>query len=203
MPSVRNYEVLGRNVIFGLEELREKFEQIHEELATDVLKEGLKEGAGVIRDDAKRRVRQNSHRFGALEEAIVVESRGLVRRVGGRREIVGQRATVTIAVKAFRYSEGLGELYLMKYSAGKNKKAPRYLKGDIYPRNYAHLVEFGVRPHYQPKRKRMHPGFAPEPFIRPAYDEKKDEAVRVFVVVVRVGLDKAIAKAAANKRKAG
>src|SRR5690606_2714705 len=28
---------------------------------------------------------------------------------------------------------------------------------------YAHLVEFGVQPHYQPKRKAMHPGYAPQP----------------------------------------
>ena len=50
---------------------------------------------------------------------------------------------------------------------------------------YAHLVELGTKPHYQTrklkheKKKRAvkHPGAKPKPFLRPAFDSKKDEAV--------------------------
>lgn len=50
---------------------------------------------------------------------------------------------------------------------------------------YAHLVELGTKPHYQTrklkheKRKRAvrHPGAKPKPFLRPAFDTRKDEAV--------------------------
>ena len=49
---------------------------------------------------------------------------------------------------------------------------------------YAHLVELGTKPHYQTrklkheKKKRAvkHPGAKPKPFLRPAFDSKKDEA---------------------------
>lgn len=40
--------------------------------------------------------------------------------------------------------------------------------GDSFVR-YAHLVEFGTRPHFQPKRGRMHPGTKAQPFFYPAY----------------------------------
>lgn len=50
---------------------------------------------------------------------------------------------------------------------------------------YAHLVELGTKPHYQTrklkhetkKRAFKHPGAKPKPFLRPAFDSKKDEAV--------------------------
>lgn len=40
----------------------------------------------------------------------------------------------------------------------------------------AHLVEFGTDPHYQPKRKVMHPGAQPFPFLTPAF-HKNDSLV--------------------------
>lgn len=47
-------------------------------------------------------------------------------------------------------------------------------------RGLAHLVEFGTAPHLQPRRRTMHPGAAPKPFIRPAFESQKTEVVRVF-----------------------
>ncbi len=49
-------------------------------------------------------------------------------------------------------------------------------------RRIAHLVEFGTRPHWQPKRFGgvMHPGARAYPFFRPAYEAKKNEVLRVF-----------------------
>ncbi|KMO34324.1 hypothetical protein [Methylobacterium aquaticum] len=41
------------------------------------------------------------------------------------------------------------------------------------------LVELGTAPHYQPNRNggQWHPGARPSPFMRPAYEETKDEIV--------------------------
>jgi HK97 gp10 family phage protein len=61
---------------------------------------------------------------------------------------------------------------------------------------YAHLVEFGVAPHYikrkkgRGRRRVLHPGHAAQPFLRPAFDTKKDDSVRI----ARDRLRKAIAK---------
>lgn len=42
-------------------------------------------------------------------------------------------------------------------------------------RRIAHLVEFGTAPHWQPRRRIMHPGAQPKPFARPAYEQEKDD----------------------------
>jgi len=51
------------------------------------------------------------------------------------------------------------------------------LIGQVYTRKkdgwYAHMVEYGTKPHWMPKRKWMHPGAKPKPFMRPAWDENK------------------------------
>jgi hypothetical protein len=47
-------------------------------------------------------------------------------------------------------------------------------------RRIAHLVEFGTLPHYQPRRRVMHPGARPKPFIRPAFDSKKGDVALIF-----------------------
>ncbi len=43
----------------------------------------------------------------------------------------------------------------------------------------AHLVEFGTRPHFQPKRRGgiMHPGANAKPFFTPAFESTKNETV--------------------------
>lgn len=44
-------------------------------------------------------------------------------------------------------------------------------------RYLAHLVEFGTAPHFQPRRKILHPGARPKPFATPAFEETKEDAV--------------------------
>ena len=48
------------------------------------------------------------------------------------------------------------------------------------PVKYAHLIEFGTAPHYQPNRGIMHPGTRPQPWLTPAYFQTRDEVVRRF-----------------------
>ena len=48
---------------------------------------------------------------------------------------------------------------------------------------YGRYQELGVGPHHQPKRGRMHPGHAAQPFLRPALDESAEpvkEAVKTI-----------------------
>lgn len=52
---------------------------------------------------------------------------------------------------------------------------------------YAHLVEFGTKPHFQKRklksdkraRRVIHPGADPKPFLRPAFDSKKNESIEI------------------------
>jgi len=48
-------------------------------------------------------------------------------------------------------------------------------------RSIGHLVEFGTRPHDQPRRGTFHPGATPRPFFRSAEAEKREEVKRTFV----------------------
>jgi HK97 gp10 family phage protein len=61
---------------------------------------------------------------------------------------------------------------------------------------HAHLVEFGTAPHrvgkgsdsrklFGKKRGRLHPGAKPQPFMRPAFDNKAAEAVAKVGEVLR------------------
>lgn len=54
--------------------------------------------------------------------------------------------------------------------------------------NIAHLVEAGTAPHYQPKRRRMHPGARPKPFLEPAYLAHDKEAVDILAKDLGLGL---------------
>jgi len=68
-------------------------------------------------------------------------------------------------------------------------------RGKRYPKGYiAHIVEYGAAPHFiKPKKEGgllkfnggafplvNHPGVKATPFMRPAWDSKKDEAVQVI-----------------------
>lgn len=68
---------------------------------------------------------------------------------------------------------------------------------------HAHLVEFGTAPHvnggiYAGSR---HPGTAPQPFARPAWDENKDEALKIVAAELRVEINRAITRQAKRKAK--
>lgn len=50
----------------------------------------------------------------------------------------------------------------------------------------AHLVEYGTAPHWQPNRFGgvMHPGARPKPFVQPAYQSNKLEAIRIYAAMM-------------------
>lgn len=59
--------------------------------------------------------------------------------------------------------------------SGSSRKRVWWVGFSKRARKLAHLLEFGVAPHFQPRFKRgwMHPGSRPYPFFRPAFDSKK------------------------------
>lgn len=52
--------------------------------------------------------------------------------------------------------------------------------GKRRPVSYAHLLEFGTAPHYQPGRGVTHPGSRPFPFLTPAYLSTRGQVVKRF-----------------------
>lgn len=65
--------------------------------------------------------------------------------------------------------------------AQKEAKGPMYrvywLSLSKRARKLGHLVEFGTAPHFQPGLGILHPGATPHPFMRPAFESTKQEAV--------------------------
>ena len=87
----------------------------------------------------------------------------------------------------------------------RNKKDRWRLKGVVVAGNkeayYAHMVEFGTAAHLiKPKSRKSlfiagvmrelveHPGAAPHPFMRPAFDAANEAAVNAFADKARAGL---------------
>lgn len=79
-------------------------------------------------------------------------ARAYVIRSGGRR---GTVSTMILGVSKKRY-------------------------GKYYPVRYAHLVEFGTKPHWQPRLGRMHPGARKIPHLRPAWEQNRKRVVDSF-----------------------
>lgn len=73
--------------------------------------------------------------------------------------------------------------------------------GSRRPVRYAHLIEFGTAPHYQPGRGVTHPGTKPMPFLTPAYFATREEVVKRFGQKLGPELEKRAAKLAAKAAK--
>lgn len=71
--------------------------------------------------------------------------------------------------------------------------------GKRRPVKYAHLLEFGTAPHYQPGRGVTHPGSKPTPFLTPAYNSTKETVVKRFGQRIGPELEKRAAKLGAKK----
>jgi hypothetical protein len=66
---------------------------------------------------------------------------------------------------------------------GKNRNEDRFgQRGKHSP--VAHLVEYGTAPHWQPRLGIMHPGARPKPFVQPAYQINKLEAIAIYAAMM-------------------
>jgi len=188
MPAIAN----GFQVSVDLRDLRLKMELLGVRVSTNVVRRGLLAGAGVIRDEARLRAPK---RTGALKKSIIAETD---RKGSSRERLI---ANVKIAPRSFAVSpKGRAKAVSAKVQKARGK---RTVRGELYPRAYAHLVEFGTRPHQVGKGSRLskgrssggsHPGTAPQPFLRPAYDVKNGEAKAVIERVIRAELQRELMK---------
>ena len=141
--------------IQGLDELYRVLQELPVRIEKNVLRGGLRAGATVLRDEAKRNVPVRS---GALRDSIRVSTRA-------RRGVVNA---------------------LIRAGGG------RAVKGKAQGAFYAHIVEFGAKPHVIRSRTpggklRLqggqlvsavhHPGSQPRRFMRPAFDRGGRKAV--------------------------
>ncbi len=66
-------------------------------------------------------------------------------------------------------------------------------------RHIAHFVEFGTKPHWQPRRRSFHPGARPFPFLRPAFDTEGVAAMEFILDDLRVQVLKQASKLRAQQ----
>ncbi len=142
-----------------------------------VVRRAVRKGAALVQVEAKANVRRivaepnlggrPSKSTGLLEQAIIIK------RVAPEGGVNGE---------AMR----LGPFARLKYAATRlNKRLGRVGKHydtAIGPAFYAWFLEFGT------ERMRAHP------FMRPAYETKKEAALGVIVSEIRSGLDRTLAK---------
>lgn len=186
--------VNAETVVLGLGEVRRKMLSLPKRVGTLIVRRALLEGAGVIRTEARRLAPVRAIKGGGrLQKAIVSQTRGVFRDADGVP--VEHRAAVLIR----------------KPTDGKRSV-----------RSYAHFVEFGTLPHrigkgsHRLDRKRggrvvkvaaqfggMHPGARPRPYMLPAFEAKKFEALQAIEARIRRELAQALAGDFKSRRAAG
>lgn len=172
MPVTPKFTIDGRQVVFGLQDVRKKLEAIPERVRRNVIRRGMLEGMGIIRARARELVPQppatsksGNIRTGALKRRIVAQTRGVQRDRDGK-------PTLFVGVVQVRRKR--------KGEKGRN------------PRTYAHLVEFGVKP--KMRNGKIHPGSPAQPFLRPAFEEKGQEALDAMMRRILSDLEMELAK---------
>lgn len=147
----------------GMKALEAALDQLPVNIERNIARGAVRAGGAVFRDEARRLAPVLS---GALQKSIrVVARRGSPGRV------------------------------LVNVVAGRNGKGQPW---------YARFVEFGTAPHVEKPvlgkallignktfaQEVQHPGAAPKPFMRPAFDTKAREAVQAVGDYIRMRLDK-------------
>jgi HK97 gp10 family phage protein len=205
VPAVKEVQFFGaREFIEGLREMGLK-------VPTTAVRKGLYRGAVIIRDEARRRA---PVRYGALKKSIVAVTKRI--KSGKGLDYIGivRIADVKYVVSATK----TGKLKLKRL----NKNGRITVNGvtfkpsaaRIFPRKYAHLAEFGTRPHSTAPKNlskakgakgrrvpRLHPGAKAKPFMRPAYDTKIGSAFTAFKEEVVSELGRIAVKTAARQAR--
>lgn len=202
--------VLGNKFVVGVSDIVKAAQEAGTKVTKQAVRNALREGAVVIRDEARRRV---SVRTGALKKSIVAETRGVKGSQDAKGRPTRHVAVVTIQRKAFEVND---KGRAVKAKLLKRGEVAKNITGKVYPRNYAHLVEFGTAPHALgggstvrdrktgaagEQKGAKHPGSRPKAFMRPAYDTKRAEAEKAIAARLRVEIAKAVEKAAAKKSR--
>lgn len=179
-------------VFLGLEDVIKKLEQLPDRMAVNLIRRSMRAGGAPLLEEARRRV---PVRYGALRDSLEV----VTDRVGKNRSEVVVR--VRVSPKAWRRTQ-LRDMLGFEGPVAPVQRAERaegdsrkFYRGEIYPRNYAHLVEFGVSRHNIGKgsvaakfhkgikgvaKGGVHPGVRPRPFMRDAFDARKEESLMLI-----------------------
>ncbi|MFN7019878.1 MAG: HK97-gp10 family putative phage morphogenesis protein [Phycisphaerales bacterium] len=172
-----------RATFIGLEQVKQALDATERHLGANGYRRVLYAGAVVFRDAIRARA---PVRTGALRKAIIVDTK---RRGGGKKGPYYHVARVVFARRAYTLGKR-GTAVALKRAKG--QKIGTQIAGNIYPRKYAHLVEFGHGgPHPAP----------PRPFARPAIAASRGAAFAAMKARATKEVDAAIAKAAARSLK--
>lgn len=183
--------------ILGVDEALLKLGSLMLTVKGTSMRRALHAGAVVIRDEARR---QAPRRTGSLAKSIIS---GSYKSKSKKARVDPYYAVVKIAKAAYARNDK-GKLKRQKRGVlPDGKKAKAYKRGDIYPRNYDHLVEFGTKPHDLNKNKpgakpKLHPGSKPKPFMRSAAFAKSAEASVAIAAKLRADV---LGVAAGRSRK--
>lgn len=192
MPSIKKNQ-WGAKV--DTSEFDGKFAALGKRLTNSVVRRGLLAGAKVIGEEARRQAPQPRRSKRSRKKGP--EAPGAT---GGR----GKYATGNLAKSIGWESRGVfrdGSGSPTKHRAVVFIRKPR--GGNRNARSYAHFPEFGTRPHrvgkisMEPGAERSggeHPGSRPQPFMRPAFDTKADEALRTVRLVIARELERELVK---------
>lgn len=176
MPSIISTTFTTESAVLGLADVRRQMQSLPRKLGESIVRNALYAGAKVIADEARRLAPVRKGKGGGtLKRSLKPQTD----RKGSDRNILVAKVSVT------KPSEGR-----------RNARA------------YAHLVEFGTAPHAVGKGSRlksrgkqhanqhglMHPGTKPQPFLRPAFDSKKFEALSVITEKIRADIAAAVAE---------
>lgn len=138
----------------------------------------LRRFGGIVDVDNLNRVMKK-----AAKPIVDAARSGVTRRTGLLKKSIGS--------KEKKYASGVhvSVIGVRKDVVGvtTNERTGKTIK--VLPYKYAHLVEFGTRPHKIGSGK--HPGAAAKPFLGPAFEEHKGEAVGIIESEIRQQIEKA------------
>lgn len=180
--------------VIGIGDLARKFQTLKQDMMTRVARAMAVSGGRIIRDEAKAIHKANgSVRSGATLKNIVV-----------KRETRAPQGTAEVHI-GVRHGKNLTKRQKADSTlAVKGGRVVNRYKDDPW---YWFLVEYtGARPHHIGKgsylarkgrnrskaKGKMHPGFKPKPFIKPALERRKADAIKAM----EARLDREIAKVA-------
>lgn len=170
-----NGNSVATGVVFGMGEVLQGFETLKLSVRNKLTKRAIRPGMKIIGDEARRLA---PVRYGHLKKAIVWSV--------DRKQKTKDTITGKVTISAQKFVAGVSKSGRPTWRRA--KKGETLNVGEFqFPRAYAHLVEFGTRPHSLKKRGSkeegegaQHPGSTPSPFIRPAYQTKREAAVRAI-----------------------
>lgn len=168
--------------IRGLDEIARRISELPEKLRRKHYRKALKDGSEIVRSEAERSVSRIVRKRPIKDDFLLFLRGPDIRGKGGR----------------------LRDNVITKVSVGNKEDRAGMKDIDAYARvglnykkvHHGHLVEFGTKPHWIKIKLRgrtirlHHPGSAAQPFMRPAFDNKGNEAVDTMITQLAEAVEK-------------